>query len=246
MLEVTTCTVPTGIYVIGDNQVTISRPAHTVDLKAFAVGQTTVTNLQFLAFVSAGGYGDESLWTAMGWRWLASKGDTHPSFWSDERFNAPDQPVVGVSWYEADAFARWLARESGLPWRLPTEVEWEAAARGPDGDAPSPRVYNTAEMRVGSPWAVTRMGNISWCGAGDMCGNVWEWCSTRWGRNWQTHEFRYPYHDDGRENLTVSDARIMRGGSWFDPRTEANPANRGRYLPGSRGSNIGFRLARST
>lgn len=244
MLEMITCAVPAGTYLIGDDQLAISRPAHAVDLQAFAIGQTTVTNAQFRAFFDAGGYGDERLWTAMGWRWLASKGDARPAFWSDERFNAPDQPVVGVSWYEAAAFARWLARESGLPWRLPTEVEWEAAARGPDGDAPAPRVYNTAERGLGHPWAVTRMGNVSWCGAGDLCGNVWEWCSTRWGRNWQTLEFRYPYHDDGRENLAGSDARVMRGGSWFDPLSEANPANRGRYLPGSRGSNIGFRLAR--
>lgn len=93
---------------------------------------------------------------------------------------------------------------------------------------------------------MTKPSNISWCGASDLCGNVWEWCSTRWGRNWQTLEYEYPYKEgDGREFLDGSQARVMRGGSWFDPLTEVNPANRGRYLPGSRGSNIGFRLARS-
>lgn len=87
--------------------------------------------------------------------------------------------------------------------------------------------------------------NRSWCGAEDLCGNVWEWTSSRWGRNWQTLDYRYPYHaGDGREDPTGSHARVIRGGSWFDLLREAHPANRGRYLPGSRGSNIGFRLAR--
>jgi formylglycine-generating enzyme required for sulfatase activity len=197
------CEIPAGSYPMGDNSMTISRPAHTVQLPAFVIAETVVTN-------------------------------------------AHDQPVVGVCWYEAVAFARWLARESGEKWRLPSEAEWEAAARGAEDEAPRPRLYNTVEMRMGQPWPVTTESNISWCGARDLCGNVWEWCNTRWGRNWQTLDYPYPYHaGDGREDLEGSHARVMRGGSWFDPLPEANPANRARYLPGSRGSNIGFRLARS-
>lgn len=240
------CSVPAGTYPIGDNRLAISRPAHTVKLSAFAIGKTTVTNLQFLAFIAAEGYKTEALWSEMGWHWLEGKGDTRPAFLDDPNFNNPDQPVVGVSWYEADAYARWLAKETDLPWRLPNEAEWEAAARGEDDEAPRPRQYNTVERRLGHPWAVTEVGNVSWCGAADLCGNVWEWCNTRWGRNWQTQEYNYPYNaGDGREFPTGSQARVMRGGSWFDPIIEANPANRGRYLPGSRGSNIGFRLAHS-
>jgi formylglycine-generating enzyme required for sulfatase activity len=241
-----TCEIPAGRYPIGDNAVPISRSAHTVHVPAFAIGQTTVTNAQFAPFVEAGGYTDERFWTEMGWRWQRGKQETAPAFWRDTLFNAPNQPVVGICWYEALAFTRWLALETRLPWRLPNEGEWEAAARGPDGEAPRPRNYNTAERGIGRPWPVTTAGNISWCSVYDMCGNVWEWCSTRWGRSWQRQDFYYPYHSgDGREDLEGSDARIMRGGSWFDPLTESNPANRARYLPGSRGSNIGFRLARS-
>jgi formylglycine-generating enzyme required for sulfatase activity len=244
MFEV--CEVPAGVYPMGDNSIAVSRPAHTVTLAAFAIARTEVTHEQFAGFIAAGGYRDESVWSEMGWRWQESKQDTQPAFWDDPQFNAPDQPVVGVAWYEADAFTRWLARESGLTWRLPSEAEWEAAARGEDGEAPRPRLYNTAERRLGYPWPVTAETNVSWCGARDLCGNVWEWCSTRWGKNWQTLEYRYPYNaGDGREDLSGSHARVIRGGSWYDPLTEANPANRGRYLPGSRGSNIGFRLARS-
>lgn len=242
----TTCEVPSGVYPIGDNALPISRTAHTVRLPAFAIAQTTVTNTHFAAFIEAGGYQDERFWTDMGWRWQQGKQETAPGFWADTAFNLPDLPVVGVSWYEAAAFARWLALETGVPWRLPTEAEWEAAARGPEGEAPRPRNYNTVERGIGRAWPVTTAGNISWCGAYDLCGNVWEWCSTRWGRSWQTPDFVYPYHSgDGREELIGSDARLIRGGSWFNPLPEANPSNRARYLPGSRGSNIGFRLARS-
>jgi formylglycine-generating enzyme required for sulfatase activity len=240
------CEIPAGSYPMGDNSMTISRPAHTVQLPAFVIAETVVTNAQFAGFIEAKGYADESLWTASGWQWQAHKREERPAFWDDPQFNAPDQPVVGVCWYEAVAFARWLARESGEKWRLPSEAEWEAAARGAEDEAPRPRLYNTVEMRMGQPWPVTTESNISWCGARDLCGNVWEWCNTRWGRNWQTLDYPYPYHaGDGREDLEGSHARVMRGGSWFDPLPEANPANRARYLPGSRGSNIGFRLARS-
>jgi len=246
MESIDICEVPAGRYPIGDNTISASRPAHTVTLAAFAIGLTAVTNAQFASFVEAGGYADQRVWSEMGWRWQEHKRDAYPAFWHDPQFNQPDQPVVGLCWYEADAFTRWLARETRLAWRLPTEAEWEAAARGPDDEAPKPRLYNTAERGLGHPWPVTTATNVSWCGALDLCGNVWEWCSTRWGRNWQTLDYRYPYDaDDGREDPGGSHARVMRGGSWFDPLTEANPANRGRYLPGSRGSNIGFRLARS-
>lgn len=240
------CPVPSGIYPLGDNSLHFSRPEHTVQLTAFSIAQTSLTNAQFAPFIASGGYQDERFWSEMGWRWQSGKHETAPAFWGDPLFNAPDQPVVGLSWYEALAFTRWMAAETGQPWRLPSEAEWEAAARGPDDEAPRPRDYNTAERRYGRPWTVTTPGNRSWCGALDLCGNVWEWCSTRWGRNWQTQDFHYPYRGgDGREDLVGSDARLIRGGSWFDPLPEANPAQRARYLPGSRASNVGLRLALS-
>ncbi len=245
-LDIAVCAVPAGTYSIGDPSLPISRPVHSVRLTAFFIGQTTVTNAQFLAFIAADGYQTEAYWSEMGWRWQKSKQEHAPAYMLDKQYNQPDQPVVGVCWYEAQAFTSWLSQDSGLVWRLPTEAEWEAATRDEEGDAPRPRSYNTAERGLGAPWAVTQAGNRSWCGAQDLCGNVWEWTSTRWGRNWQTLDYHYPYHaGDGREDLSGSYARVIRGGSWFDGLREAHPANRGRYLPGSRGSNIGFRLARS-
>ncbi len=238
------CQIPADTYPIGNNRIGYSRPEHTVKLAAFALSPTTVTNVQFLGFMAAHGYTTPDYWSEMGLKWLKQKPVRHPGFWDDPLFNQPEQPVVGVTWYEADAFGRWLATATGIPWRLPSEVEWEAAARGVDGDAPLPRLYNTVERGLGHAWAVTEKGNVSWCGARDLCGNVWEWCSTRWGHNWQSRDYLYPYTtDDGRERLDGSDARIIRGGSWFDPLPDADPTNRARYLPGSRASNIGFRLA---
>lgn len=240
------CEIAAGEYPIGSAHIGYSRPPHTVKLAAFAIGQTTVTNAQFAPFIEAGGYTTEAYWTEMGWRWQQGKQEREPAFWNDPAFNQPDQPVVGVSWYEAIAYTRWLSSITGQAWRLPSEVEWEAAARGVDDEPPRPRSYNTAERRLGHAWAVTEWGNKSWCGALDMTGNVWEWCNTRWGHNYQVMDYRYPYHGgDGREETEGSHARVIRGGSWFDPLTDADPANRARYLPGNRGSNIGFRLARS-
>jgi formylglycine-generating enzyme required for sulfatase activity len=244
--EITICEVPAGRYWIGDNTIGYSRPEHEVQIAAFGIGRTTVTNAQFAPFIAAGGYSTERYWGEMGWKWLQGKRETEPGFWRDPQFNGPDLPVVGVGWYEVDAYTRWLAEASEVAWRLPTEAEWEVAARGPDGEAPRPRQYNTVERGLGRPWAVTEGVSASWCGALDLCGNVWEWCSTRWGRSFQDRTYTYPYtKDDNREYLSGSYARVIRGGSWFDPLPEANPAGRTRYLPGSRASNIGFRLARS-
>ena len=161
-----------------------------------------------------------------------------PAFWNASDFNAPEQSVVGISWYEALAFANWLSSESDYHWRLPTEVEWEIAARF-DGEG----LIHSAAGGLRRTMPVDKHGYQSSHGAWHLRGNVWEWCSTRWGRNWQSLDYAYPYTaDDGREDLSGSYARVMRGGSWFDPVQDAHASKRARYLPGSRGSNIGFRL----
>lgn len=242
MVTLATVTVAGGDYPIGSADLPDSRPEHTVRLTAFAIAKTTVTNAQFAAFVTAGGYQDMALWSEMGWRWQSHKQVTTPAFFDDPLFNGDDLPVVGICWYEAQAFAHWLSRETGQTWRLPTEAEWEAAARGHAPVTFDPTSIHSAASGIAHPVAAD-IGQVSWCGALQMCGNVWEWCSSRWGRNWQTLDYPYPYDPtDGRENPSGSHARVMRGGSWFDAPGESHPANRARYLPGSRGSNIGFRL----
>lgn len=245
--EFPVCHVAAGDYPMGDDRLQYSTPAHQVAVAAFDIALTAVTNAQFAHFINAGGYQSENLWSEMGWRWQKSKNEIRPGFWDDANFNHALQPVVGVGWYEADAFARWLSLATGEHWRLPSEIEWEAAARGMANHVVlASAEVNSAERGTGRTWSALGNGQVAWCGARDLCGNVWEWCSTRWGRNWQSLDYTYPYRvDDGREDLSGSHARVMRGGSWFDSLAQAHPANRGRYLPGSRASNIGFRLAKA-
>jgi formylglycine-generating enzyme required for sulfatase activity len=239
-----TVIIPAGKYGIGDALLRESVPVHEVTLAAFALMRGTVTNAQFAVFIADGGYAKAALWSDYGWRWRSSKSITQPAFWDVPQFNQPMQPIVGISWYEALAFAMWFMQLTGIAWRLPSEAEWEAAAR-PDLNTfllPEKTSINSAEQGLGNAWDAVGQGNQAACGAFNLLGNVWEWCSTRWGRNWQTLEYPYPWQADEREDLTGSHARVMRGGSWFDPITAAQPAFRARYLPGSRGSNIGFRL----
>lgn len=237
-MNINTITIPAANYPIGNDSFALSRPVHTLHIETFAIMQGTVTNQQFADFVSAGGYRKEDTWSEMGLRWRKSKKTLVPAFWTDSNFNAPEQPLVGISWYEALAFANWQAIDTGQKWRLPSEVEWEVSANF-EGEGQ----IHSADSGLQKTIPAIDRGYQSSHGAWNLQGNVWEWCSTRWGRNWQSLDYSYPYSaDDGREDLSGSHARVMRGGSWFDPVQEAHPAKRARYLPGSRASNIGFRL----
>jgi formylglycine-generating enzyme required for sulfatase activity len=203
-------------------------PQHEVALVAYAVGRYPVTNAEFARFVEDGGYGKADYWTEAGWKQKESSGWTQPRHWEDDRWNNPSQPVVGVSWYEAVAYCHWLAARTGKPYRLPTEAEWEKASRGADGrrypwgNEWDPNVCNNKES---GPGGTTPVGEYpdgdSPYGAGDMAGQVWEWCSSKYGGIGTRPDFGYPYRpDDGREELEGGDTRILRGGSWWND----NPA----------------------
>jgi formylglycine-generating enzyme required for sulfatase activity len=168
--------------------------------------------------------------------------------------------VVGVTWYEAVAYCRWLtaALDDGYSYRLPTEAEWERIARGP---LPSPsggrglalavrRRYpwgdeweegraNTRELDLGrtTPVGIFPDG-ASAEGVLDLAGNVWEWCSSA--------QAPYPYDaTDGREDPTRSDARILRGGACWDDRDNARSVSRIWVDPDHCNDIIGFRVARA-
>ena len=146
-----------------------------------------------------------------------------PRLWSDERFNHPLQPVVGISAYEAEAYCNWLSLQTGHTYRLPTEAEWEAAARGregrdyPWGREPRRLAINSPEshLRRPSPIGIFPDGDTP-SGITDLLGNVQEWTASAMGDLESPERFGYPYDQtDGRE-IGIGDNlyRSIRGGGW--------------------------------
>ncbi|MFI0606603.1 MAG: SUMF1/EgtB/PvdO family nonheme iron enzyme [Anaerolineae bacterium] len=181
-----------------------------------------------------------------------------PEFFDDARYNRALQPVVGVTWYESRAYCSWLAAQTGQPFRLPTEVEWEVAAvissqviQGAEADDQQGSA-NTVEMRLRGPSPVGSFANGRHSAViADASGNVYEWTTSLWGEylpDDETPGFSYPYAaDDGREDLAASPsaARIARGGSWGHPKSDSKAYCRDPGLADSRSPYGGFRVAMS-
>jgi formylglycine-generating enzyme required for sulfatase activity len=228
-LEPELITIPESEFWMGsESKVAYSdeQPVHRVSVPEFLMAKYPVTNGQFKRFVDAGGYNQEKHWTRAGWAWRQGKGDQFgrehrdwPEGWEDGQFPSerPNHPVVDVTWYEALAYPRWLAEVTGKPYRLPTEAEWEKAARGdkdrreyPWGEGFDPKKVNMGigDEQVGgtSPVGIYP-GGVSPYGIMDLSGNVWEWCSSL---------FQGYLYDpsDGREDLEAEGPRVLRGGSW--------------------------------
>jgi formylglycine-generating enzyme required for sulfatase activity len=172
---------------------------------------------------------------------------TQPAYWNDDVSNNPAQPVVGICWVEARAYCAWLSAQTGETLRLPTEAEWEAAARGVQGrryafgDDFDVACCNTFEthIRRTTPIGVFPGGETPE-GLVDMTGNTWDWTSSQYKD--------YPYNaTDGREDPTAHDApRVWRGGSWYDGRGYARAAYRSCSDPLGRGGSVGLRVVRSS
>ena len=206
-------------------------PVHEVMLDGFRMGRYPVTVGEYLRFVEAGGYGEERLWEARGFgKW------TSPKDW-DEQLGHLNRPVVGVSWFEGAAYARWRGC------RLPTEAEWERAARGPEGrrypwgdSAPNTLLANYGEGKVGAPTPVGIYPRGATAeGLVDMAGNVWEWCSDWFGG----------YSKAAAENPrgpASGGARCLRGGSWLDYGLFLRCSYRFNNDPVNRGDVFGFRV----
>ena len=188
-------------------------------------------------------------WTEQGFEtWLenefGARRHRQPAEWDNPRFNNPNQPVVGICWFEARAYCRWLAHESGLPLRLPGEAEWEAAARGsaarryPWGDTFDAERANTDEthLRGTSPVGVfPRGGTPGEMPLHDLAGNVWEWTASRYRD--------YPIEaGDGRDDPAAEGLRVLRGGAWLFPASDARAAYRDNYPPVDRDGSLGLRV----
>jgi len=218
-------------------------PQHTIALESYSIGKYPVTVKEYSAFVKMRGYLSKKYWTSTGWVWRETAGKNKPEYWEDEIFSGDDRlPVVGVSWYEAVAYCRWLSMQTGNLYRLPTEAEWEKAARGTDG-----RLYpwgndfvaelcNTRTNNLGrtEPVGSHSPDSDSPYGCADMVGNVSEWTLSQFKP--------YPYvAGDGRNKEEVETERVLRGGSWFQPALRARAVSRGMNDPFFIDNDVGFR-----
>jgi len=253
-----TVTVPGGPVELGDGGNGFAydneRPRHTVDLAPFEIDTTPVTNGAFREFVEDGGYLQPSLWSEDGWRWRESGSVQRPLYWirdgRERRFDRlteidPTLPVMHVSWFEADAFARWRGG------RLPTEAEWEKAAawdpvvgdshRYPWGDSPgTPERANVDQLAFGPAPAGSLSAGSSPCGARGMVGDAWEWTASRFDAY---PGFRaYPYREYSQA-FFGRDFRVLRGGSWATRPSVARVSFRSWDFPQRRQIFAGFRLA---
>ncbi|HEY3290510.1 MAG TPA: SUMF1/EgtB/PvdO family nonheme iron enzyme [Anaerolineae bacterium] len=214
------------------------RPQHEVVLLTFRIAKVPVTCANYLRFVKA---------TGRVWRWTSAR--------RPERAN---HPAAVVSWYDADAFCAWLTDVWRIEGkisqdemvRLPTEAEWEKAARGIDGrlwpwgnELPDASRLNFGHSDTEPVGAHSPAGDSPY-GVADMAGNVWEWTSTIWAD--AAHgPYAYPYSlNDGRENLAASGdvQRVLRGGSFYNTRAVVRCATRYRFNPGYDSKGVGFRI----
>jgi len=215
-------------------------PRRRIALAAFSIDPYAVTVSQYARFVADGSYERRELWSEAGWAYVQA-GHPVPRFWDEPEWAAyvtPNRPVVGVSFFEAAAYARWAGR------RLPTEAEWERAARGDDGreypwgEGFDPaRCHHRGGHRGTLPVGCFPAGR-SPAGAFDMAGNVWEWCE-----DW--FDPRYYAESPARDPRGPAGGalRVARGGAWNGMPGQLRCANRNAWPEDARFSNLGLRLA---
>ena len=231
------------------------RPRHEVHVPAFEIDRLPVTNGEFAEFVADGGYERPGLWADDGWEWRIREGIERPLYWSadgsERRFDRvadidPDRPVMHVSWYEADAFARWAGK------RLPTEAEWEKAAawspsarrprRQPWGDEPPMHeLANLDQTAFGPAQVGAYPRGASAYGVLGMVGDAWEWTASDFAG--YPGFTAYPYREYS-ELFFGPDYRVLRGGSWATRFRVVRNTMRNWDFPGRRQIFAGFRCAR--
>jgi iron(II)-dependent oxidoreductase len=226
-------------------------PAHRVELQPFWIDLMPVTNGDFLTFMGEGGYSTRDVWTEEGWQWVKASQAHMPRHWSwQDRIwwsrcmghDAPIDftcPVTHLSYYEAEAFARFVDK------RLPTELEWEAAAgwdpetqsrrRYPWGNmAPTAHVANLDQLAFGPAPVGAFPGNVSPIGCYGLIGDVWEWTASEFG----------PYPGSVWEERPRGQPMVLRGGSWATRAGAARVSARRPAPPEARHLFSGFRCAR--
>jgi formylglycine-generating enzyme required for sulfatase activity len=259
--------VPAGEFLMGSDKAKDKNawddeiPQHWVYLDEYLIGKYPVTVAQFAAFARATGYkttADEmgSAWVYAGGTWEAVKGANwqHPRGPKSDVTHKQDHPVTCVSWDDAVAFCRWLSEASGRDVQLPTEAQWEKAARWderrrhariwPWGDDPPDQRRCNFDMNVKDTTPVGRYSPLgdSPYGCADIAGNVWEWCADWYDE--KEYERRAGKEVRNPAGPSQGTYRVLRGGAFDDLISSGfgRCAFRGWFLPGIRGDYYGFRV----
>jgi formylglycine-generating enzyme required for sulfatase activity len=252
--DIVWCEVPAGRFLMGSTDEDErawdgEKPQHTYEIEQpYAISRYPVTNVQYAAFVQAGGYVERRYWTEVGWSWRERNDVTGPNEYGTP-YNLPNHPVMGVSWYEAIAFCRWLAEElrendalsDAQEIILPTEPQWEKAARSVDGriypwgSEPDPEKANYDDTGIGTTNAVGCFpGGASPYGVEELSGNVWEWCWTKWEGDYGDYQNDIALEGSAR--------RVLRGGAFYLNSRAVRCAYRYDGLPLNRVNHLGFRV----
>lgn len=221
-----------------------------VTVAPFRLAKHQVTCAEWARFIEDGGYRRPDLWSKAGWKWREKEGATTPEFWFRSgdgwatygpfgvRALDPNEPVCGISWHEAEAFARWSGK------RLPTEAEWEFAARAgfyPWGDEQPSDDHARHRMQGWSPAPVgTHPKGATREGVHDMAGNVWEWTSTPFLP--YPGFTAFPYDGYSKDHMK-GEHQVCRGGSWATAAPILRRTFRNWYVPSYRQGFLGVRLA---
>lgn len=240
--------IPAGCFWQGSEAIVAQdneRPGHPVDLPTYWIDRYPVTCAQYRAFMAAGGYQNSAWWSSQGWQWLQQHPVEKPLYWSDDAGFA-NHPVWGVSYYEAEAYARFAGK------RLPTEAEWEKAASWHPATGQA-QTYPWGEAELGddrcnhncaigdpSPVDAYPTGRSAY-GCYDMLGNVWEWTSSIFD-GYDTF-VAYPYRGYSQAYFDEQH-RVLRGGSWATRPFALRTTFRNWYTPQVRQIFAGFRCAR--
>lgn len=233
--EPETILIPAGSFWMGDDGDSVASPRHQVTLPDYRIGKYPVTNEQYWEFVKDTGH------TAPKVNWMGRK----------PRKNKLNHPVVEMSWHDAEAYCRWLRDKTGRHYRLPSEAEWEKAARGPDDSSIYPWgddwIAERCNYDSGKTTSVEAYPSQNDYGCYDMVGNVREWTQTLWGSDLDETEFPYPWANDQREALETADQysrayRIYRGGSCDDEQSQLRCSARDWYALDIRNKYCGFRV----
>jgi len=218
--------IPAGWFLMGseagqENE----RPVHRVWLDEFYLAACQVTNAEYSRF-------------------LRATGTQAPPPWADPNFNHPEQPVVAVSWFQAVKYCEWLGEGTGQNYRLPTEAEWERAARGgvegklfPWGDDPPESLPGSDQRWKTGPERVARYVPNA-LGLYDICENVHEWCS-----DWYRSDYYATSPERNPRGQETGERRASRGGSWRHHIKVTRCAARSSIPPEFQYADYGFRVA---